>query len=795
MEPDAPEALARLPRCARRVLAIGLAAWLAALAAPAAADIGGCPVFPADNIWNTPVDNLPVHPSSAAFINSIGANTGLHPDFGSGTYNGGPIGIPFVTVPGSQPKVPINFTDYGDESDPGPYPIPPSAPIEGGPNSQGDRHVLVIDTGNCVLYELFYAFRVGGGTSWNASSGARFDLNSNALRPDGFTSADAAGVAIFPGLVRHDEAAAGVIRHALRFTAQVTRRTHVWPARHDAGSTSSLSAPPMGQRFRLKASKNISGFPPKVRAIFQAMKTYGLVLTDNGSNWYITGAPDPGWDNDELNSSFAQLKGSDFEAVDVSSLLIDPNSGQAKGGILSVDAPGAGASMPQSFLVGGWALDRTAVTGTGISAVHVYAVPAAGSPVFLGVASYGAARPDIAALFGAQFTNSGYGLAASGLTPGSYTLQVFAQRTATGAFDLIQARAITIISGARMSVDGPAPGAAVTQPFNLGGWAVDLGTGSGTGVDTVHVYAAPAGGSPVFLGQASYGGSRPDIGGLFGPQFTGSGFNFAVNGLAPGLYQLHVFARSTVSGAFDNVRTVPITINSTGRMALDAPGPGARVRQPLLVAGWALDLAAPSGTGVDTVHVYAFPAGGGAPIFLGEATYGGARPDIGAAFGGQFTGSAFGLVAGGLPPGTYQIQALARSTVTGTFNNVQAVTVVTFTDPRLAVDTPAPGATPGQPFVIAGWAVDLGAAAGTGVDTVHVYAFPAGGGAPEFLGEATYGGARPDIGTAFGGQFTNSAWGLVVTGLDPGAYELRVFARSTVTNTFNNVKALPVTVP
>ena len=296
----------------------------------------GCPIFPADNIWNTPVADLPLNPNSSAFINTIGPTLGLHPDFGSGTWNGGPIGIPYSVVEGSQPEVNITF-DYVDESDPGPYPIPPNALIEGGSQSSGDRHVLVLDRGNCILYELFSAYPQPDG-SWQAGSGAYFDLNSNALRPSGWTSADAAGLPILPGLVRYDEVAAGEIRHALRFTAPQTRSDYVWPARHEASSLTGAQIPPMGQRFRLKAGFDISRFSAPVRVILQAMKTYGLILADNGSAWYISGAPDSRWDNDMLVSELAQIKGSDFEAVDVSSLMVDPDSG------LAIQNAGAGGN-------------------------------------------------------------------------------------------------------------------------------------------------------------------------------------------------------------------------------------------------------------------------------------------------------------------------------------------------------------------------------------------------------------------------------------------------------------------
>ena len=289
--------------------------------------VEGCLILPADNIWNTLVNSLPVDPNSSAYITTIGPARGIHPDFGSGTYDGGPIGIPYTVVDGTQPKVNVTF-DYEDESDAGPYPVPPDAEIEGGSQSSGDRHVLVLDRGNCVLYELFAAYPQQNGT-WQAGSGAIFNLNSNSLRPAGWTSADAAGLPILPGLVRYDEVAAGEIRHALRFTAPQTRNQYVWPARHLASNLSGASYPPMGQRFRLKASFNITTFSPEVQVILRALKTYGMILADNGSAWYISGAPDPRWDNDTLVSELSQVKGSDFEAVDVSSLMVSADSGQA----------------------------------------------------------------------------------------------------------------------------------------------------------------------------------------------------------------------------------------------------------------------------------------------------------------------------------------------------------------------------------------------------------------------------------------------------------------------------------
>ena len=288
-----------------------------------------CPLFPPDNIWNTPIDALPRHPLSDEYVAAIGRDTEFHADFGAGIWppeDGGPIGIPYVVVPADQPGVAVSF-DYDDESDPGPYPVPPEAPIEGGPQSDGDRHILIVQEGTCRLYELYDAWpRDDGG--WDAGSGAIYDLRSHALRPAGWTSADAAGLPILPGLVRYDEVAAGEIAHALRFTAPDTQQAFVWPARHFASDLTETRYPPMGQRFRLRADFNLSGFAPEVQVILRAMQRYGIILADNGSPWYVSGTPDERWDNDVLRQ-LHQLTGDDFEAVDVSSLMLDPDSGRA----------------------------------------------------------------------------------------------------------------------------------------------------------------------------------------------------------------------------------------------------------------------------------------------------------------------------------------------------------------------------------------------------------------------------------------------------------------------------------
>ncbi|HXQ69964.1 MAG TPA: hypothetical protein VN844_05735 [Pyrinomonadaceae bacterium] len=284
------------------------------------ASLHGKQLFPSDNAWNEDVSNAPVDPNSANLIAGMGLNTGLHPDFGT-VWNGAPNGIPYIVVAGNQTPVPINFTAFGSQSDPGPYPVPANAPIEGGPNGTGDRHVLVIDRDNWKLYELYRGFPVNSGASWNADSAAIFDLNSNALRPAGWTSADAAGLPIFPGLVRYDEVfEQQEIRHALRFTAQITRRAYVHPARHWASNNTSVDRPPMGMRVRLKASVNISGYSPAIQVILRAMKKYGMIVADNGSNWFISGAPDMRWDDDEL-STLKGIKGSDFEVIRMTNIV------------------------------------------------------------------------------------------------------------------------------------------------------------------------------------------------------------------------------------------------------------------------------------------------------------------------------------------------------------------------------------------------------------------------------------------------------------------------------------------
>ena len=284
------------------------------------ASLHGKQVFPPDNPWNQEISNAPVDPNSSRLIAAIGADDRLHPDFGT-VYRGAPNGIPYIVVGGSQPLVQINLTAYARESDPGPYPVPRNAPIEGGPNSEGDRHVLVIDRDNWKLYEMFSATPNPTGTVWTARGGAIFDLKSNAMRPDGWTSADAAGLPIFPGLVRYDEVfEQREIRHALRFTVKRSRRAYLYPARHHAGHDDDPGLPPMGLRVRLKASFDVSGYSPSNQVILRALKKYGMFVADNGPSWFLSGAPDPRWSDDDLGM-LKNIKGFNFEVVKMGTVL------------------------------------------------------------------------------------------------------------------------------------------------------------------------------------------------------------------------------------------------------------------------------------------------------------------------------------------------------------------------------------------------------------------------------------------------------------------------------------------
>jgi hypothetical protein len=278
--------------------------------------IAGCPTLPADNAWNRRVDAAPIRAGSDQTISTIQANGGdfLHPDFGSNPL----YGIPYVVVPAGQPRVSIAYDAYGDESDPGPFPIPADAPVEGGSASTGDRHVLVVQQGSCELFELFGARPSGSG--WSAMSGARFDLRSNGLRPLGWTSADAAGLPILPGLVRYDEVASGEIRHAIRITFSRTQAGYILPATHFASSRTDPTLPPMGLRLRLKSTFDVSQLTGQSRVIAVAMQRYGVIVADNGSNWFFQGAASPGWNDDDLEQ-LKSVPGTAFEVVDTGPVL------------------------------------------------------------------------------------------------------------------------------------------------------------------------------------------------------------------------------------------------------------------------------------------------------------------------------------------------------------------------------------------------------------------------------------------------------------------------------------------
>jgi hypothetical protein len=308
----------RRPSATLAVLALALGLALAASGSarplPGAPD---CPVLPVTNAWNQRVDRLPVATGSARLIAAIGSGAPVHPDFGSGRYDGEPIGIPITVVGRHTRRVHVRFT-YSAQSDRGPYPIPRHPAIEGGPHSTGDRHVLLVDRDNCRDYELYAAYPAPGGT-WSAGSGAIFNLRSNHLRPAGWTSADAAGLPILPGLARYDEVAAGAIDHALRFTAPCTAARYVYPARHFASTCAGSGLPPMGLRVRLKASVDLSRLPYQARIVAVALKRYGMILADNGSPWFISGTPDRRWSNDALHL-LEELHGRDFEVVNTSLL-------------------------------------------------------------------------------------------------------------------------------------------------------------------------------------------------------------------------------------------------------------------------------------------------------------------------------------------------------------------------------------------------------------------------------------------------------------------------------------------
>jgi hypothetical protein len=468
------------------IRAIGLSVAFSMLFAGTAAaqqTIGGCSVLPADNIWNTPVDTLPVLSNSASMVTTIGSTRGFHADFGAGMWDGGPIGIPFITVTGTQPKYPASFL-YDDESDAGPYAVPLNAPIEGGSAATGDRHAIAIDTTNCILYELYRAFP--GSNSWTADSGAIYDLKSNALRPSTWTSADAAGLPIAPGLVTVDEVLSGEIKHAIRFTVPQTRREFVWPARHYASALTGTQYPRMGERFRLKANYDISSYPTDVQVILRAMKKYGIILADNGSAWYISGKPDSRWNDTNLRA-FSRLLGENFEAVDATVLRIDPNSGAARqsGVSVAVNPSSATVRVGQSrqfsaTVTNGPAGVTWSVNGVTGGNAFVGTITSAG--LYLAPATVpNPAIVTVRATSTAATTASG--TASVTLIPKPGITSVSPTSLSTGSFN-ITVNGTGFVSGSTISVDG------VTLPTTFVSASVLTGTGNAP---------APRTSAPVFV--------------------------------------------------------------------------------------------------------------------------------------------------------------------------------------------------------------------------------------------------------------------------------------------------------
>jgi hypothetical protein len=561
---------------------------LAVIIPAAAQTIGSCPVFPANNVWNARIDALPVHANSAAYVNSIGATRTGHADFGAGLYNGAPIGIPYITVPGSQPKVGITF-QYASESDPGPYPVPSNAPIEGGSGSTGDRHVLVIDQTACVLYELYAAYPQLNGT-WTAGSGAVFDLTANNLRPSTWTSADAAGLPIFPGLARYDEVAAGAIKHALRFTAPQTQKAFVWPARHQASSITDTNYPPMGVRFRLKASFNIATFSPQTQVVLRALQQYGMILADNGSAWYVSGAPDDRWDNNQLHE-LGQLQGTDFEAVDESSLMLDPNSAAVNGGASS----------------GVLTLSRTALnfgySGSLVTGTQTVALAFNGTSGVSWTASSN--QPNITVSPASGTGNAVLQITATAGSSGAVTVSA----PAVSASGQVQVNVASATPGNPYgSFDTPANNTAgIAGSIPVTGWALDS-----IEVTSVGIWREPIGNEATapnglaFIGDATFvDGARTDIPASFpnAPLNYRAGWgymlltNFLPNsgvaaGPGNGTYRLHAIAVNKSGGTFDlGTRTVTVDNAQASKPfgTIDSPAQGATIGGNAYVNfGWVL---------------------------------------------------------------------------------------------------------------------------------------------------------------------------------------------------------------
>ena len=457
----------------------------------------------------------------------------------------------------------------------------------------------------------------------------------------------------------------------------------------DGGTTWNLAIGAAGSALPAAPVRAIAVHPANPGWVYAGTEVGLFASTDGGATW---GLPHDGPANvsvDDLafmgNTLIAATHGRGIYTTSTAATVVSR---------IAIDAPANGSTIARPFTVQGWAINPGATSGTGVDTVHVYAFPAAGgAPIFLGVPGYGQARSDIGARFGSQFTNSGWVLADAGgsLPTGGYTIVAFAHNAMTGAFDVAASASVTIATPASqpfIALDTPAEGQLVTSAFEVGGWALDAGAPSGTGVDEVHFYVFPDNGAApgVFIGVGSYGSARPDVGAIFGSRFTNSGFHFTITGVGPGDYLLGVFARSTVTGAFTVVRTVHFTVNANALMSIDVPAAEGTIPSPAFdVAGWSIDRriegVAPEGTGVDTLHVYAYPnpGSGAPPIFLGVATTGISRPDVAAIYGARYGQSGYTLnvsrASAGLAPGVYDIVVHSHSSATGTFNNVALVRV------------------------------------------------------------------------------------------------------------------------
>jgi hypothetical protein len=387
---------------------------------------------------------------------------------------------------------------------------------------------------------------------------------------------------------------------------------------------------------------------------------------------------------------------------------------------------------------------------------------------------------------------------AAGLAPGTYTGTVAVTSTSPDLTMQVSIAVSLVVTQTMLGLDSPIHLSTVSQPFNIGGWALDAGSTSGPGIDTIHIWAFPvAGGEPVFLAEAHTGGARPDVGAAFGnPEFNTSGFNLQVTGLTPGRYIIALYVHNARTGTFDASTGVWVTVLSSSSMVIDTHRDGAVLNPNFYVAGWAIDAAAKTGTGVDAIHVWAIPQNGSPNKFLGVATYGDSRPDLGNAFGARFTNSGWHLDVTGLAPGLYTIAVYAHSTVSGSFTDSRGFTATVMPSGRMSLDSPAANSTVPHEFLVAGWAIDLAATSGTGVDTVHVWATPTltSGGSARFVGVASYGSSRPDVGAAVGNhQFDNCGFNLLVNTLPAGTYTISVYGR-TISSGFSLIQTKIVTV-